>query len=64
MLETVERRGAGAAVVTGDQYDVGVSLGYAGRHRADADLGYQLDVDPGVRIRILQIVDELGQILD
>ena len=46
VLERGQRRGAGAAVVAGDQDDVGVRLGDAGGDRADADLGDQLDVDP------------------
>ena len=46
VLERVQRRGAGTAVVAGDQDDVGLGLGHAGRDRADADLGDQLDVDP------------------
>ena len=44
VLERGQRRGAGAAVVAGDQHHVGVRLGDAGRDRADADLGHQLDV--------------------
>ena len=39
VLERGQRRGAGAAVVAGDQHHVGVRLGDAGRDRADADLG-------------------------
>ena len=37
MFEAGQRRRAGAAVVAGDQNDVGVRLGHAGRDRADAD---------------------------
>jgi hypothetical protein len=47
VLERGERGGAGAAVVAGDEHDVGVRLADAGRDRADADLGDELDVDPG-----------------
>ena len=47
VLERGQRRRAGAAVVAGDQDDVGVRLGDARRDRADADLGDQLDVHPG-----------------
>ena len=46
VLERGQRRRAGAAVVAGDQHDVGVRLGDARRDRADADLGDELDVDP------------------
>ena len=64
VLERGQRRRAGAAVVAGDQHDVGVRLRHAGRHRPDAGLGDQLDVDPGLRVGVLQVVDELGQVLD
>ena len=64
VLERGQRRGAGAAVVAGDEHDVGVGLGHAGRHRAHADLGHQLDVDPGPRVGRLEVVDELGDVLD
>ena len=64
VLERRERRGAGAAVVAGDEHDVGVGLRHAGGHRADADLGHQLHVDAGARVGVLQVVDELLQVLD
>ena len=35
-----------------------------GRDRADADFGHQLDRDQTVRIDVLEVEDELGQILD
>ena len=38
-LSEVSGDGAGAAVVAGDEHDVGVRLGHAGGDRADADLG-------------------------
>jgi deoxycytidylate deaminase len=40
-----QRRRAGAAVVPGDHHVIGLGLGDARRHRADADLGHQLDRD-------------------
>ena len=64
VLERGERRGAGAAVVAGDEHDVGVRLGDAGGDGADADLGDELDVDAGGRVGVLQVVDELGEVLD
>ena len=45
VLDRGQRRRAGAAVVAGDQHDVGVRLGHAGGDRADADLGHELHVD-------------------
>ncbi len=64
VLEARQRRGAGAAVVPRDEDDVGVRLAHARRDRADADLGDELDVDPGLRVGVLEVVDELGEILD
>ncbi len=58
------RRGAGAAAMAGDQDDVGLGLGHAGRDRADTGAGDQLDADLGLRVDLLQIVDQLRQILD
>ncbi len=64
VLERGERAGAGAAVVARDQDDVGVRLAHARRHRADTDLADQLDVDARRRVGVLQVVDELGEVLD
>ena len=64
VLQRVERAGAGAAVVAGDEHDVGLGLRHAGGHGADADLGHQLHVDAGGRVGVLQVVDELLEILD
>jgi hypothetical protein len=43
---------------------VGMGLGHAGGHRADADLGHQLDRDVGLGVGVLEVEDELGQVLD
>ena len=64
VLDRRERAGAGAAVVAADEHLVGVALGHAGRHRADADLGDQLDRDLHARVGALQVVDQLGQVFD
>ena len=45
VLQRRERRRAGAAVVAGDQHDIGVRLRDARRDRAHADLGDELHVD-------------------
>ena len=63
-LSEVSGRGARAAVVTRDQHDVGMCLRHAGGDRADAGLGHQLDVHPRLRVGVLQVVDQLGEILD
>ena len=57
-------RCTGAAVVTGDEDDIRVSLGDAGRDRADADFGDELDADARVDVRVLEVVDELREILN
>ena len=44
VLERGQRRRAGAAVVAGDEHDVGVGLRDAGGDRPHAGLGDQLDV--------------------
>ena len=50
VLERRERRGAGAAVVAGDDDVIGPGLGDAGCDRADAGLGDELDRDDGGRV--------------
>ena len=45
MLDRGQRRCAGAALEAGDGHVVGACLGDAGRDRADADLGDELDAD-------------------
>ena len=64
VLQRGQRRRAGPAVVPRDQHDVGVRLGHPRRHRAHADLGHQLHVDPGPRVGRLEVVDELGDVLN
>ncbi len=64
VLDRGQRRGAGAAFVAGDEDDVGVRLGHAGGDGADAGFGDELHADPGARVHLLQVVDELRQILD
>jgi hypothetical protein len=64
VLERGQRGRAGAAVVPGDQHHVGVRLGHARCDRADPDLGDQLHVDAGRGVGVLEVVDELGEVLD
>ena len=63
-LSDVSGRGTRAAVVAGDEDDVGMGLGHAGRDRADSDLRHELHVDARPRVGVLQVVDELGEVLD
>ena len=64
MLERGERTGAGTAVVTGDQHDVRLGLRHTRSNGSDATLGDQLHVHAGIRVGVLQIVDQLLEILD
>ena len=64
VLDGTERRSAGAAVVAGDEHHIGMGLGDARRNSAHADLGDQLDGDAGLRIDVLQVVDQLRQIFN
>ena len=64
MLDRGQRRSAGAAFIAGDGDVIGARLGDAGRNRADADFGDQLDRDQAGRVDVLQVVDQLRQILD
>ena len=64
VLDGGERRGAGAAVVPGDEHVVGVRLRHARRDGADAGLGDQLDAHARARVHRLEIVDQLRQVLD
>src|SRR5690606_34681514 len=64
VLEGVQRARAGAAVVPGDENDVGVRLGDAGRDRAHPGAGDELDVDARGGVRALRVVDQLGEVLD
>src|SRR5947209_16604836 len=43
---------------------IGTCLGNAGSHRADADLGDELDRNQAIRIDVLEVVDQLRQVLD
>ena len=56
--------GAGAARVAGDQNHVGLGLGHAGGDRADARARHQFHADLGLRVDLLEVVDQLRQILD
>src|SRR6516225_4071773 len=44
VLDRLERRGAGPAVVAGDQHDIRLGLAHAGGDGPDADLRHQLHV--------------------
>ena len=64
VLDRRHGRGAGAAVVAADQDYVRVGFGDTRGNRAHAHLGHQLHGDAGVGIGVLEVVDQLGQVLD
>src|SRR5881409_1319083 len=64
VLDRGERRGSGTARVAADEDHVGLRLGDAGRDRPDADLRHELHADARLVVRVLEIVDQLGQVLD
>ncbi|MNM77887.1 hypothetical protein D3C81_897620 [compost metagenome] len=64
ILDRAQRAGAGTAVIARDGDEVRVGLGHAAGDGADAGLGDQLDRHQAVRVDLLDVEDELGQILD
>ena len=64
VLDARKRRRAGAAIVAADQNHIRVSFRYSGRDCSNANLGYQLHAYACLRVRVLQVVDQLSQILD
>ena len=64
MLDRRKWACAGAAVVAADEDDVRLRLRHTGGDRADADLSDQLHTDAGARVRVLEVMYELRQVLD
>ncbi len=64
MLDGAERRGAGAARMTGHVHVVRARLDDAGGDGADAPRGDELDADAGGRVDRAKVGDELCQVLD
>ena len=64
VLERVQRARAGAAVVAGDEDDVGQRLGDARGDRADARLADELGVDARRRVGALEVEDQLLEVFD
>src|SRR5439155_12913427 len=63
-LDGGEWGGAGPAAVPADQHVVGPGLGDAGGDGAHPRLADQLDPDARVGVDGLQVVDQLGEVLD
>ena len=64
VLERVQRARARAAVVARDEDDVGEGLRGARGDRADARLAHELHVHARLRVRPLQVEDELLEVFD
>ena len=64
VLDGGQRRRARSAVAAGDHHDVGQRLDDTGGDGADPVLGHELDRHVGHRVDLLEVVDELGQVLD
>ena len=64
----VHDRGLGAraraAVVARDEHHVGLALRHARRHGPHAHLGHELHAHAGMVVGVLEVVDQLGEILD
>ena len=64
VLDGGERRGTGSAIMAGDKDHVRMGLGDTGGHGANPHLGHELHVYATHRVGVLEVVDELGQVLD
>ena len=54
----------GTTVVAANEHNVGAGLNYACRNGTNAHLANQLHADAGTGVGVLQIVNQLGQVLD
>ena len=64
MLERGQWRRSSPAIMSRDQYDISMSLTHTRCHGPDANLGDELDVHPGMFIRVLEVMNQLSEILD
>ncbi len=64
MMDTGSGAGAGTAVITADENDIGSALGHTCGNGAHTGFRNQLDVDPCVGIGVLKVEDKLGQVLN
>ncbi len=64
MMNAGQRRGACPSFMPRDEDHVRLGFGHACGNGSDPHLGDQLDADAGLVIGVLQVVDQLGQILD
>src|SRR5438270_6465175 len=64
MLNGTQRGRAGAAAIAADQYDIGVCLGHSRCDGSHADFRDKFYRDAGLRINILEVIDQLREIFD
>ncbi len=64
ILDGRQRRRARPAGIAADEDFVRMGLGDARRHGTHADFGDELHGDPGVRIGVLQVEDQLREVFD
>ena len=64
MLNRTEWRCASAAAVAGNQNNIGMGFRNARCNRANADLGEQLHGNTRLRVRVLQVVNQLREVFD
>ncbi len=64
VLDRRQGRSAGAAGVAADQDVVGACFGHSSSDRTDARLGDQLHPDPGPRVDLPQVINQLRQVFD
>ena len=60
VVDRRRRRRACATVVTGDQNDIGVGLGNAGRDGSHSDFRNKFHIDAGAGVGVFQVVDQFG----
>ena len=64
VFDGTQWRGAGTTGVATDDNAVGIGFCDTGGNRADSDLADQLHRDFRIRIRVVEIVDELSEVFD
>ena len=64
MLNRTQWRGASATVMAGNLDHIGIGLGHTGGDRANANLGHQFHRHLGGGMDLVQVMDQLGQVLN
>ena len=64
MLNTGQRRRTGAAAISRDQNVIGMRFGHPGSDSSHTHFRYQFDANPGPRVGIFQVINQLRKIFD